>query len=51
MNRFHRVVCRSSYWRRTLEEKLLPWALEDTELGDDVLEVAMVLLMQPKGVL
>ena len=39
MNRFHRVLCRSSYWRRTLEEKLLPWALEDTELGDDVLEV------------
>lgn len=26
-------------WRRTVEEKLLPWALGDLDLGDDVLEV------------
>ena len=39
MNRIHRLYCRSSMWRRTLERKLLPWALADVELGDDVLEV------------
>ncbi len=39
MNRFHRWVCRSGAWRWALEHKLLPWALEGIELGDDVLEV------------
>lgn len=39
MNRLHRLYCRSSPWRRTLEERLLPWVLGDTALGDDVLEV------------
>jgi SAM-dependent methyltransferase len=39
MNWFHRQVCRSGRWRRHLERDLLPWALRDVELGDDVLEV------------
>lgn len=39
MNRFHRWFCRSSLWRRTLAEQLLPWALDGVDLGDDLLEV------------
>lgn len=39
MNRLHRLYCRSAHWRRTLEDRLLPWALRDADLGDDVLEV------------
>jgi ubiquinone/menaquinone biosynthesis C-methylase UbiE len=39
MNRFHRWYCRSSHWKRTVRERLLPWALADVELGDDLLEV------------
>jgi SAM-dependent methyltransferase len=39
MNRFHRWYCRTDAWRRTLEERLLPWVLRDLDLGDDVLEV------------
>jgi SAM-dependent methyltransferase len=39
MNWFHRQVCRSGRWRRRLEGKLLPWALQGVELGDDVLEI------------
>ena len=39
MNWFHQQVCRSGRWRRRLEGKLLPWAFEGVELGDDVLEL------------
>jgi SAM-dependent methyltransferase len=39
MNWFHRQVCGSGRWRRRLERRLLPWALQGVELGDDVLEV------------
>lgn len=39
MNRFHRWYCQTSHWKRTLEERILPWALAETSLGDDVLEV------------
>ena len=39
MNLVHRAYCRSARWRRSVEEKLLPWALEGVDLGDDVLEV------------
>src|SRR5260221_7519511 len=38
MNWFHRQVCRSRRWRRRVKG-LLPWALQDVELGDDVLEI------------
>jgi ubiquinone/menaquinone biosynthesis C-methylase UbiE len=39
MNRLHGVICSSAWWQRTVERELLPWALEDAELGDDVLEI------------
>ncbi len=39
MNRFHRWACRSSWWRNTVAEKLLPWALKGLDLGADLLEV------------
>ena len=39
MNWFHRQVCGSGGWRSLLEKELLPWALQEVELGDDVLEI------------
>lgn len=39
MNGFHRWFCRSAYWKKALEEKILPWALKGVEMGDDVLEI------------
>ena len=39
MNRFHRWFCRTSFWKKALANELIPWALKDVELGDDVLEV------------
>jgi SAM-dependent methyltransferase len=32
-------MCRSSLWKYAFQQKLLPWALEGIELGDDVLEI------------
>jgi ubiquinone/menaquinone biosynthesis C-methylase UbiE len=31
--------CGSDEWRQTMREVILPWALGETDLGDDVLEV------------
>jgi SAM-dependent methyltransferase len=39
MNRAHRRLCSSEKWARGVRDRLLPWALEDVELGDDVLEL------------
>lgn len=39
MNRFHRRYCASRGWARHVQNDLLPWALDDVHLGDDVLEV------------
>jgi SAM-dependent methyltransferase len=39
MNTFHRWFCRSAYWKKTLEEKIVPWALKGIEMGDNVLEI------------
>jgi SAM-dependent methyltransferase len=39
MNRLHRWYCRTDRWRRTLEGRLLPWALAGADLGDDLLEI------------
>ncbi|MEW1864019.1 methyltransferase domain-containing protein [Streptomyces sp. NPDC088194] len=39
MNAAHRRLCSSRKWARTTEEQILPWALEDVELGTDVLEL------------
>jgi SAM-dependent methyltransferase len=39
MNFVHRYLCRSSAWRRILEKFVVPAALADVELGEDVLEL------------
>lgn len=39
MNLVHRWYCGSHHWRRTVRERLLPWALAGVELGDDLLEI------------
>lgn len=39
MNLCHRVFCRSNRWATTVENQLLPWALGDVDLGDNVLEI------------
>lgn len=39
MNKAHRRLCSSEKWARGVRDRLLPWALEDVELGDDVLEL------------
>ncbi|MFG2646899.1 class I SAM-dependent methyltransferase [Streptomyces sp. NPDC048436] len=39
MNRAHRKLCSSDQWARTVKDRLLPWALKDVELGDEVLEI------------
>src|SRR3954452_23604932 len=38
MNWFHRRLCRSARWSRRVGA-LLPWALQEVDLGDDVLEI------------
>lgn len=38
MNKAHEA-CGSQEWRQTIREVILPWALADTDLGDDVIEV------------
>ena len=39
MNRFHRWFCRTGFWKKALSDEIIPWALKDVGLGDDVLEV------------
>ena len=39
MNGIHRRMCRSAYWGKMLDEKILPWVLGDVDLGEEVLEV------------
>ena len=39
MNLIHRWLCRSAGWRRQLENEVVPWVLQDVDLGSDVLEV------------
>ena len=39
MNKAHAVICSSGWWAHTVERELLPWALADLDLGDDVLEI------------
>ena len=38
MNRIHRWLCRSAHWQKTLEQRL-PWVVDATQLGPNVLEV------------
>ena len=39
MNFVHRHLCRSAAWRKVLEKFVVPAALADAELGEDVLEL------------
>lgn len=39
MNRLHRWICRSGLWKKFLRDELLPWALKDVDLGQNLLEV------------
>lgn len=39
MNCIHQWLCRSGPWRRLLENSILPWILQDADLGRNVLEI------------
>lgn len=39
MNRLHRILCRSAYWKRKLERDVVPWTLQDAALGENCLEI------------
>jgi ubiquinone/menaquinone biosynthesis C-methylase UbiE len=39
MNLLHRWICRSAYWKRSVETELLPWGLQGVEPGTDALEI------------
>jgi 16S rRNA A1518/A1519 N6-dimethyltransferase RsmA/KsgA/DIM1 with predicted DNA glycosylase/AP lyase activity len=39
MNLFHRWLCNSANWRKVVETYIVPWTLEDVDLGSDLLEV------------
>jgi ubiquinone/menaquinone biosynthesis C-methylase UbiE len=39
MNRFHRWLCGSGLWRKAIENKLVPWALDRLTLGAELLEI------------
>lgn len=39
MNRLHRWYCKTGHWKRTVENQILPWALDGIDLGESVLEV------------
>jgi ubiquinone/menaquinone biosynthesis C-methylase UbiE len=39
MNLAHAIICSSGRWARAVERELLPWGLDEVDLGDDVLEI------------
>ena len=39
MNRIHRWICGSGFWKKFLHNEMLPWALKDADLGQNLLEV------------
>ena len=39
MNLLHKWYCRSDSWKKKLESEVLPWSLNELDLGDDVLEI------------
>lgn len=39
MNRYHRWLCASDKWARSIETGVLPWALDGVDLGGEVLEI------------
>lgn len=39
MNKAHAILCSSGWWARIVERELLPWGLDNLDLGEDVLEI------------
>jgi SAM-dependent methyltransferase len=39
MNLLHRIRCSSANWEKMVADQLLPWALDDVELGSRTLEI------------
>ena len=39
MNLLHHLLCRSAPWRWAVERRVIPWALEGLDPGEDVLEL------------
>lgn len=39
MNQFHRWFCRSALWKKALSGTIIPWALENVEMGANLLEI------------
>lgn len=39
MNALHRWCCNSGSWARAVERRLLPWALDGVDLGENALEI------------
>lgn len=39
MNLAHRLLCTSRMWARAVETHIVPWALEDVQIGSSILEV------------
>ncbi|MGI9184940.1 MAG: class I SAM-dependent methyltransferase [Solirubrobacteraceae bacterium] len=39
MNKIHNLICASDKWARRVRHELIPWGLQDIDLGDDVLEL------------
>jgi SAM-dependent methyltransferase len=39
VNERHLQICASAEWAATVQQEILPWALDGRDLGDDVLEV------------
>jgi ubiquinone/menaquinone biosynthesis C-methylase UbiE len=39
VNLFHRWYCKSKGWADAMQKYILPWALGDAQLGDNVLEI------------
>lgn len=39
MNQEHLEICSSDEWRGMMQDLIMPWALGDAQLGDDVLEI------------
>jgi ubiquinone/menaquinone biosynthesis C-methylase UbiE len=39
MNAVHNLICSSGWWARRVERDLIPWGLEDVDLGGAVLEI------------
>jgi SAM-dependent methyltransferase len=39
MNFVHRRLCRSAKWKEAVEKYIVPWVLEDVEIGPEALEI------------